>query len=90
MEERVLTIPLTKALTSALRKRSPRAVRVLRELLRRHVKSDRVMISERVNEFIWARGIKKPPRCIRVKTVKDKEGAVKVYLATEEIPEDDQ
>jgi ribosomal protein L31E len=30
---------------------------------------------------MWARGIEKPPRKIRVRAAKDKEGNVTVYLA---------
>ncbi|MFQ5999703.1 MAG: hypothetical protein ACE5J6_02885 [Candidatus Bathyarchaeia archaeon] len=34
-----------------------------------------------MNEKIWSRGIQKPPRRIRVRAVRDKEGIVTVYLA---------
>ena len=34
-----------------------------------------------VNEKLWSRGIEKPPRKIRVRVVKDKEGVVTVRLA---------
>jgi large subunit ribosomal protein L31e len=41
----------------------------------------RLIISNEVNEKIWGRGIEKPPRKIRVRAAKDKEGNVTVYLA---------
>jgi ribosomal protein L31E len=34
-----------------------------------------------VNERVWMRGIEKPPRKIRIRVAKDKEGNVTVYLA---------
>jgi large subunit ribosomal protein L31e len=40
-------------------------------------------ITKEVNERIWDRGIEKPPRKIRVKATKDKEGNVTVHLAEE-------
>jgi len=39
------------------------------------------VISQEVNEKIWSRGIEKPPRKIRVRVTKDKDGNVTVYLA---------
>ena len=41
----------------------------------------RVIISSEVNEKVWGRGIEKPPRKIRVRTAKDSDGNVTVYLA---------
>jgi large subunit ribosomal protein L31e len=34
-----------------------------------------------VNEKVWSRGIEKPPRKIKVRATKDKDGNVTVYLA---------
>jgi large subunit ribosomal protein L31e len=39
------------------------------------------VISQEVNERIWGRGIEKPPKKIRVRAAKDKDGNVTVYLA---------
>jgi large subunit ribosomal protein L31e len=41
----------------------------------------RLIIDNEVNEKLWSRGIEKPPRKIRVRAEKDKEGNVTVYLA---------
>ncbi len=43
--------------------------------------TERLVVSNQVNEKIWSRGIEKPPRKIRVRAVKDKEGVITVYLA---------
>ena len=57
-------------------------MRLLRAFVKRHMKAENVEISNEVNEELWARGIRKPPREIKVRLVKDKEGRVIVYPAT--------
>jgi len=42
---------------------------------------EKLVLSNEVNQKIWSRGIKEPPRNIRVRAVKDKEGVITVYLA---------
>jgi len=82
VEERVYTVPFRKAWITPRGKRTPRALRMLRDFARHHMKSEDIEISNEVNEELWARGIKKPPRQIKVRLVKDKEGRVIVYPAT--------
>ncbi len=93
VEERIYTIPLRRVWISPRKKRAPRAVRVVESFIQRHMKVEtgtkadeeeeeaRLIISNEVNEKLWSRGIEKPPRNIRVRAVKDKEGTVTVYLA---------
>jgi len=83
VEERVYTIPLGRAWIGPRQKRAPRAVRLLRAFILRHMKIDEesLRISNEVNEHIWRRGIQKPPRKIRVRATKDSEGIVTVRLA---------
>ena len=45
------------------------------------MKPENIVITNELNEEIWSRGIEKPPRKIRVKAVKDKEGTVTLHLA---------
>jgi large subunit ribosomal protein L31e len=40
-----------------------------------------LVLSKEVDEKVWSHGIEKPPRKIRVRAAKDKDGNVKVYLA---------
>ena len=82
VEERVYTIPFRKAWISPRGKRTPRVSRMLRDFAKRHMKTDNVQISNEVNEALWTRGIKKPPRRIQVRLAKDKEGKVIVYPVT--------
>jgi len=94
VEERIYTVPLGKAWIMPPRKRTPRAVRMLRAFVVKHMKLEakkeeeeeeeeiaRIVISNEVNEKVWARGVEKPPRKIRIRAAKDKEGNVTIYLA---------
>jgi large subunit ribosomal protein L31e len=81
VEDRIFTIPLSQVWISPIKKRSPSAVRFLRRFIKKHMKSESVIISTEVNEKIWSRGIEKPPRKIRVRATKDEEGTIKVSLA---------
>ena len=93
VEERVYTVPLGKAWIMPPRKRTPRAMRMLRAFITKHMKLEAkkegeeeeeprtLVISNEVNEKMWERGVEKPPRKIRVRAAKDKEGNITVYLA---------
>ena len=68
--ERTYTIPLFPKLNSTPRtKRAPRAMRLIREFIVKHMKSEDILMDQAVNEFIWSRGIKKPPRKISVRAL---------------------
>ncbi len=82
VEERLYTIPLRITNWVPRWKRTPRAVRFVREYITRHMKPDNVLIMPEVNEALWSRGLKKPPRRIRVRAVKNADGDVKIYLAS--------
>jgi len=95
VEERFYTIPLSKAWLVPPNKRAPKAIRIIRDFIKRHMKLEarkegeeeeeaepkRLIISNEVNERVWSRGIEKPPRKIRVRAARDKDGNVTVYLA---------
>ncbi|MCW4035090.1 MAG: 50S ribosomal protein L31e [Candidatus Bathyarchaeota archaeon] len=92
VEERFYTIPLRKVWIAPRKKRAPKAARVVRAFVAKHMKlqtevdedeeeAERLVIDNEVNEKLWSRGIEKPPRKIRVRVVKDKEGVVTVLLA---------
>jgi large subunit ribosomal protein L31e len=82
VDERIYTVPLRKAYWTGSRlKRTNRAVRILREFVERHMKPEEIVIQSEVNERIWARGIQKPPRRIRIRATKNADNLVRVYLA---------
>jgi large subunit ribosomal protein L31e len=94
VEERIYTIPLGKAWVRPRKKRAPRAMRIIKDFVTKHMKMDmraeveeeqgempRLVITNEVNEKVWSRSIEKPPRKIRVRVAKDNEGNVTVFLA---------
>ena len=81
VEERVYTIPLRKAYSVPVPIRTPRAIREIRRFIQRHMKTDEVKIDGKLNEYVWRWSIEKPPRRVRVKAAKDKDGVVWVFLA---------
>jgi len=82
IDERIYTVPLRKAYWTGSRlKRANRSVRILRQFVTRHMKPEGILIQPEVNELIWARGIQKPPRRVRIRATKNDENLVRVYLA---------
>lgn len=96
VEERFYTIPLRRAWIMPPKQRAPRAMRIIRSFVEKHMKigvtkeaeeeteeekEERLIISAELNEKVWLRGIKRPPRRIKVRVVKDSEGNVTVYPA---------
>ena len=79
-EERILIIPLRDAWGASRTKRAPRAVKAIREYVKRHLKPDRIFIDDVLNEALWARGREHPPRRIRVKAIKFEDGSAVVSL----------
>ncbi len=81
VEERIYTVPLQKVIYKPKYMRAEKAIRILRQFITRHMKPEEIIIDPKVNEAIWARGIKNPPRRIKIRATKDSEGVVRVYLA---------
>lgn len=77
LEEREYVVPLYKAFRykHGLH-RAKKAANFLRSFVERHMKDPNVRISEEVNEIIWSRGIRNPPRRIRVRVVKTEDAGV--------------
>jgi large subunit ribosomal protein L31e len=89
VEERIYTIPFyPKLKLSTRQKRAPRAIRIMKEFIYRHMKAEDIIIDNELNEFIWARGIQKPPRKVRVRAIKDDEGIVELYLVERKVAEE--
>jgi large subunit ribosomal protein L31e len=78
--ERVYIIPLRDVKRVPRTIRSPKAVRLVREFLKKHMKSEDIKIDSSVNEKIWERGIQKVPPKIKVKATKEEDGSVSVTL----------
>ena len=76
--ERVYTVNIGKVLLSPDNQRAKRAVNMIKEFARHHMKTQQVKIEEDVSHLLWSRGIKHPPRKIRVRMTKTDEGYVLV------------
>ena len=95
VEERIYTIPLRRAWDVPPKRRAPKAMRIIKAFVERHMKvskpileeeegeegGGRIIINGEVNEEVWKRGIEKPPRRVRIRAAKDEEGNVTVFLA---------
>ncbi len=88
VEERVYTINLGRVVLAPDNRRSKRAINMIREFARRHMKSEEVIIDEELNELVWSRGIRSPPRRVRVLISKDASGVVTVKPYKEEVGKD--
>jgi large subunit ribosomal protein L31e len=75
--ERIYTIPLRRKTVKTVKyKRSSKAIKLVKEFLKKHMKSEEVKLSKELNEYVWAKGIKNPPARVKVKAVKDESGVV--------------
>ena len=93
--ERVFTVPLTVTKQVPRVKRAPRAIKEIKEYVRRHlaesptagedeeeIRRD-VWIDYRLNEYLWSRGIENPPAKVRVKAFRFEDGLIEVSLPEE-------
>ncbi|MEM0052989.1 MAG: 50S ribosomal protein L31e [Nitrososphaeria archaeon] len=82
LDEIIFTVPLWKAYKVAMNKRAKKAISVLKEEVLKRVKSEEVniVIDQMVNQKIWKKGIRKPPRKILVKLRKQEDGKILVTL----------
>ena len=90
--ERVYTVNLGKVLLSPDNQRAKRAINMIKEFARHHMKIEQVKLEEDVSHLIWSRGIKHPPRKIRVRMTKMEEGYILVskYEGEEEALEKEE
>ena len=82
--ERVYTINLGKVLLSVDTHRAPRAINMIKEFARHHMKTEDIRIEEDLAHQIWSKGVRSPPRKIRVRMSKTDEGYVLVSPYTDE------
>ncbi len=80
----VYVVPLKRVYWGRRTNRASRAVRMIRDFVRRHTKADRVVIMNEVNELVWSRSREKPPRRVKilVKVEEKEEEGNKIRVAT--------
>jgi large subunit ribosomal protein L31e len=80
---RIYTINLGKAWDTPQYRRSDRVINIIKEFAEKHMKSEEIKVDQDLNRQIWKRGKTNPPRKVRVKMIKDDDGAVTVSLYEE-------
>ena len=85
--ERVYTINLGKVLLSPDNQRAKRAINMIKEFARHHMKTEEIKIEEDVAHQIWSKGMRSPPRKIRVRMSKTEDGSVLVSRYEEGVEE---
>lgn len=66
VEEQIFTIPLRAAFGPGRLKRAAVTSRLVRKFLIKATKAEDVKIGKSINEAVWAAGIQRPPRQLRV------------------------
>jgi large subunit ribosomal protein L31e len=85
-ESKEMTIPLRAAWAVPRTQRAARAIKEIRKHVTRHMKvteDEDLWIDEAVNHAIWARGIQKPPRKIRVVATREEGFPIEIKLVEE-------
>ncbi len=81
-EEREYVIPLREKSRAVPRyKKTPKAVKTIKEFLAKHMKVEnrdlnKVKISKDLNQFLWAKGIRKHPHKIKIKATRNGENII--------------
>ena len=76
--ERVYTINLGKVWLSPNNQRAKRAINMIKEFAEHHMKTEQIKIDPELSQEVWKRGIRSPPRKIRVRMAKTEDGYVMV------------
>jgi large subunit ribosomal protein L31e len=68
-------------LRTPLFRRAKKAAKVIREIIKKRYKGNIVKLSIRLNNYIWSRGIKKPPTKYKLRIIKRED---KIYVDLDE------
>ncbi len=82
IEEKVVTINLRRAYLASGKRAAPRAINIIRNIVKKIADTNEIKISNEVNMAIWSRGKGKTLRKISIKVQKLKDGTAKVILAS--------
>jgi large subunit ribosomal protein L31e len=89
--ERLYVVPLRRGFLKAAKyKRSSKSIRLIKEFLKKHMKTENVLIGKYLNEAIWKNGPKNPPSKVNIKVVKENDIATaEIIGAPEEAPKEE-
>jgi len=80
---RTYVVPLGVVFEAPPYRRAKKAIIVIKAFATRHMKATEVKIDSEVNELVWARGIRHPPRRLTLEMERDEDGIVTVNLPPE-------
>lgn len=81
VEEKIITINLRKKITEKTRwKRCKITLRLLKDILKKRTKSEKIKIDKKLNEKIWSKSSEKPLTRLRMKLTKQDDESIKVEL----------
>lgn len=78
-EEQVYTIPLREVRKTQKPKKAAKAEKLVASFLKKHMKTEEVLISPELNQKIWSQGAENPPSKIRVRAARLPDGSVEAY-----------
>ena len=87
---RTYTIPLDNVMKTPRHRRAKRAVTEIKQFAAKHMKSEEIIIEPKLNEMLWNRGIRNPPRRITVTMDKDEDGIITITPATTETEQEEK
>lgn len=74
--EKVYTIPLRDAFAVSKTKRANSATKTVKEYLTGKLKLSDVKLDQSINKALWMKGMKKPPRRIKIKVTKEEDKVI--------------
>ena len=83
MSEGIYVINLNRLYWTGRYRRAARAIRRIKEFIKRHTKAENIIIDNSINEYVFSRAYDKPPRKVIVKLTRIDEKTVKASLALE-------
>jgi len=83
MPEKVFNIPLREAFEKPRTKRAKIALKIIKDFLVKHMKTENIKIGKSINNAVWKKGIQKPPRKIRIHAIKEENVAYTELLGVE-------
>ncbi|MBT4334726.1 hypothetical protein HOD61_02820 [archaeon] len=89
--ERLYVIPLRRGfLKAAKHKRSSKSIRLIKEFLKKHMKTENILIGKYLNEAVWKNGPKNPPSKVNIKVIKENDiASAEIIGAPEEAPKEE-
>lgn len=81
---RIHIVPLSRAYEAPPYRRAKVAIRLIKDFAKRHMKASEVKISKEVNLKVWERGMRHPPRKLKLEMVRDEDGIVEVKVPSQE------